>query len=92
MNSDRFLMVLGADAKEWATRYDIQPFSAPCEVCGATMTTSVPFVYSSLRGLRAPRCSCGSETMPYCVVRDYRAGDLFTGTVGTSRRRRTDGI
>lgn len=79
MNSDRFLAVLGMDPKKWAARYDIEPFSAPCGVCGATLTTSVPFFQSSLRGLRSPKCSCGNVHTPYCVVREARAGDLFTG-------------
>lgn len=79
MDSDSFLLVLGVDPKRWAARYDIEPFSAPCDACGAMLTTTVPFVSSSLRGLRAPQCACGNDTTPYAVVRDYRAGDLFTG-------------
>lgn len=79
MNRSRFLVVLGANAARWAARYGIEPFSQPCSKCGALLTTSVPFACDSLRGLLAPRCECGNEQTPYCVVREPGSGDLFTG-------------
>lgn len=80
MDSERFLIVYGIDPIKWADRFGLLPFTAPCDKCGASLTTSLPFFYSSLRGLRAPQCSCGNKRTPYCVVRDKRFGDLFSGT------------
>lgn len=79
MNSERFLFVLGGDPKKWALRFGLEPFSASCDVCGTELTTSLPFAYESLRGLRAPECGCGNVRTPYCVVRDQGSGDLFKG-------------
>lgn len=79
MNRHRFLVVFGMDADHWAARYGIEPFDVPCHVCGERLTTSQPFAYDSLRGLLAPRCVCGNDETPYCVVRDFRRGDLIAG-------------
>jgi hypothetical protein len=92
VNPSRFLRVLGADPAQWAARYDIEPFSVRCDRCGAEQSTTVPFVYRSLRGLVAPKCQCGNESTPYCVVAAPGAGDLLTGSlardpkVGASKR------
>lgn len=80
VNPAKFLLVLGIDAELWAARHDIQPFTVPCDTCGRPMTTTIPFAWRSLRGLIAAKCSCGSESTPYCVVRDLRSGDLLTDT------------
>jgi len=73
----RFLLVLGATPAPWAERWGIEPFSHPCNECGLLLTTSVPFAVGTLRGLVAPRCVCGNERTPWCVVRAWVAGDLF---------------
>lgn len=77
------LVVHGTTAKAWAERYGIQPFSHPCSECGRVLTTSIPFAQGTLRGLQAPRCECGNERTPYCIVRDPAHGDLFDGTLSS---------
>lgn len=79
MNDQPRLIVHGATVAEWTRRFGIQPFSHPCYVCGRLLTTTVPFAQGTLRGLAAPRCECGDEATPFCVVRDPRYGDFFTG-------------
>ncbi len=76
------LAVHGADPVRWAKRHGIEPFTAPCYVCERPLTTSVPFAYGRLRGLKAPACECGDERGPYCVVMD----DL--GDIATARDRK----
>ena len=74
----RFLRVISADPNDWAERYGIEPFTVPCSGCGATRVTSIPFFSGTLRGLIAPGCECGCDSLPpYCVVRVGSAGDLF---------------
>lgn len=80
MNRERFLRVLGMCEKAWAERYGIEPFAIPCEKCGAELETTVPFAVGQLRGLVSPPCECGNTDVPYCLVRDPKHGDLFTGT------------
>lgn len=79
MDSSRFLYLHGVDPEAWAKRHEITPYTGPCGQCGRELTTSLPFVQGTLRGLRAPPCECGNEQTPYCVVRDSRHGDLFGG-------------
>jgi hypothetical protein len=79
MNRDRFLLVLGANPTAWAARFEIEPFTAACRRCKRALTTSQPFAYGQLRGLLAPPCACGNKNTPYCVVRDLRYGDFFSG-------------
>jgi hypothetical protein len=63
------MFVYGADPELWARRFDIEPFAAPCYVCGTELKTTLPFASGPLRGLAAPRGACGHDTGPYCVVR-----------------------
>lgn len=95
MNREKFLIVHGIDSTRWARRFDIQPFTRACGECGALLTTSVPFVHGTLRGLLAPTCACGNTKTPYCVVRDYRYGDLLTSSTAEGPKvraaRRSDG-
>jgi hypothetical protein len=79
VNRSRFLRVLGMDPKRWCDRFGIAPFSQPCDSCGRTMTTSIPFACGTLRGLLAPACVCGNQYPPYCIVRAPGHGDLLTG-------------
>lgn len=79
MNGNPRLIVHGVTADEWTQRYGVEPYSHPCSRCGLVLTTTEPFAKGTLRGLRAPTCSCGNERTPYVVVRDPRHGDLFTG-------------
>ncbi len=79
LERERFLIVHGQSPERWADRWGIEPFSAECHVCDRLLTTTVPFACGTLRGLVAPECECGNELTPYCVVRDFRHGDLFTG-------------
>lgn len=65
----RFLLVHGADPKLWAERYSLTPFTYPCGACGEPLTTTLPFANGPMRGLVAPRCLCGNEKPPYCIVR-----------------------
>jgi hypothetical protein len=77
MDRDRFLLVHGIDAQQWAKRYAIEPASAPCSLCGAELTTSIPFAFGGLRGLVAPTCSCGNVGTPYCLVSASPQADLL---------------
>lgn len=70
-NRSKFLLILGIDSEEWADRYGISPFSCPCIRCNHVLTTSVPFAYNELRGLISPRCICGDEHPPYCIIFDH---------------------
>lgn len=73
------LYIYGVTAEEWTRRFGVEPFSHPCYVCARVLTTSLPFVQGTLRGLQAPRCECGDEQTPFAMVRDPRYGDLFDG-------------
>jgi hypothetical protein len=64
----RFLHVHGVDPEKWAKRHGIEPFKGPCGGCGMILSTTVPFAYRHMRGLLAPKCECGYEGTPYCVV------------------------
>lgn len=79
MNGKPRLYVHGVSAEAWTKRFGVEPFDAPCSKCGRALTTSIPFVQGTLRGLQAPRCECGNEKTPFGIVRDARYGDLFTG-------------
>lgn len=68
MDRRKFLLGLGVDPKAWAAKHGIEPFSRPCEECGTEMVTTIPFALREMRGLIAPRCKCGSNNTPYCVV------------------------
>jgi hypothetical protein len=79
-----WLLVHGVSAAAWCERWQIEPFSCPCRGCGAMLTPDQPFASGSLRGLVARPCACGyhdhqSRGTPYCVVRDPKHGDLFSG-------------
>ena len=70
-NGKGFLRVYGVSAEAWARRYGIEPFEGPCQGCGKTLRTSVPFVITGtrIRWLEAPPCDCGNEDrIPYCFV------------------------
>jgi hypothetical protein len=69
----QFLYVHGYDPKRWASRFGIEPVTAPCQDCGRVMTTTLALVAGPFRGL-AIDCPCGSH-VPYCFVR--AVGDLF---------------
>lgn len=84
MNRESFLRIHGIDSVAWAARFGIEPFSMQCERCGAEMVTSIPIAQGQLRGLIAPECECGNSDTPYCIVRDWRYGDLFTGRAAPS--------
>ena len=90
MNRERFLVVRGVSPERWAERYGMEPFDLACSECGAVMTTSIPFAFETLRGLLAPACACGNADTPYCVVREYGAGDLFTGAEAASPRKQAE--
>jgi hypothetical protein len=77
VDTDRLLRVHGVSTEDWAERHGLLPFSTPCYVCGAMLTTSIPFASGEYRGLVAPNCECGDDRPPYCLVRDPRYGDLL---------------
>lgn len=81
LNRSRFLTIYGVTAEAWAERHDLESFTHPCPECGADCTTTIPFASGQLRGLMSPPCACGNERTPYCVVRDAKYGDLFSGGV-----------
>jgi hypothetical protein len=91
MNGKPRLIVHGATAEEWTERYGVEPFSHPCSRCGRVLSTTVPFVQGTLRGLRAPACVCGNERTPYVIVRDPQYGDLFTGAEADEAVRSSSG-
>lgn len=82
---ERMKRVFGVDAESWARRHGITPYTGPCQECGRERTTSVPFADGDLRGLIAPRCECGHEGTPYCVVVARGRGDLFDWLARESR-------
>lgn len=53
------LYVHGVTVEEWSRRWGVKPFTTPCHGCGAPLTTSIPFVRGTLRGLEAPPCENG---------------------------------
>lgn len=65
MNGSVRLYVHGISAQEWTRRFGIEPFSYPCYVCARVLTTTLPFVQGSLRGLQAPPCECGDTQTPF---------------------------
>lgn len=75
MNRDRFLVAHGVDASKWASRFGIDPASAPCYQCGVELHTTLPFAVGNMRGLMSPACECGFTGTPYCLV--GAKGDLF---------------
>lgn len=76
-----FLYIYYADPVKWAKKYDIEPFSHPCKNCGRLFTTTIPFFQGQFHGLIARECECGSDDRPpYCMVRDPKYGDLFSGS------------
>lgn len=78
LNRKRFFVVHGVDAATWAKRYDLEQYTCPCSECERPLTTSIPFASGQLRGLVAPKCECGNESTPYCVVTaDPRLGDTL---------------
>ena len=79
MNRAKFLVIHGVTAEAWINRWDLVPCTYPCSECGRDCTTSIPFAYKTFRGLMAPPCSCGNDRTPYCLVRDPKYGDLFSG-------------
>lgn len=80
MNGKARLYVLGVTVQEWTRRYGVEPFTYPCSECGRPCTTSLPFVQGTLRGLQSPPCECGNDRTPFCLVRDPKYGDLFSGS------------
>ncbi len=80
MNGKPRLIVHGITVEEWTARYGVEPFSHPCSECEILLTTTIPFIQGTLRGLCSPPCECGNEKTPYGIVRDPKYGDLFTGS------------
>lgn len=66
----RMMEIHGVDAAAFAKRHGIEPFTGECYDCQRPRTTSVPFAYGKLRGLKSPTCACGDERGPYCVIMD----------------------
>jgi hypothetical protein len=84
-----FLLVYGIDIQTWAARHDLEPFSYPCGTCGASLYTSLPFAFASMRGLVAPRCECGNDRTPYCAV-GFSNPDVIAAKEARSSKRRVD--
>lgn len=79
--SSPVLYVLGVSQEAWTKRFGVVPFEHPCQGCGATRRTSIPFARGTIRGLVAPACPCGEAFAPYAIVRDPRVGDLLSGSM-----------
>lgn len=75
------------DPIAWAARWGLRPFPVKCQKCGRDTVMNIPWASGEWRGLRSPRCVCGHEGAPYCMVRDYRVGDLFSPA--TPKRRKS---
>ena len=52
------LLIYGMDVTVWCKRWGLEPFTCLCS-CGQSLTTSIPFVRGTLRGLYAPPCVNG---------------------------------
>lgn len=74
LNIGKALFFRGIDWRKFARRYDLEPFSAPCNGCGAMVETTLPFAHGDFRGL-AGDCPCGHRGAPYCLVKAH--GDLL---------------
>lgn len=48
-------------ATKWAKRYNIEIRSRPCQKCGITQKTTIPWASKDWRGLVAPIHECGEE-------------------------------
>jgi hypothetical protein len=70
-------VAVNSDPKEWARRYDIEPFTHPCHCCGAELTTTIPIASRTLRGMSAPNCDCGNARPPICLVAAPGHDDLL---------------
>ena len=51
VNRNKVLKFLHIKAEDWAERYGIEMFSAPCGGCQKELTPSIPFAIGELRGL-----------------------------------------
>lgn len=64
------LYLYGFNWLKFAFKHDIIPFEAPCQDCGKTLITTLPFIQKvenrTCYGL-AINCDCGSR-VPYCIV------------------------
>lgn len=63
-----WLVLHNGDQERWSRRHGIERFSYPCSDCGMVLTTTIPFASGEMRGLVAPKCVCGNEGTPYCIV------------------------
>lgn len=88
MNDFPRFFVHGVSAEAWVRRYGMTPFTHPCYHCARPLTTTIPFVQGSLRGLQAPTCACGYTQTPYVIMRDPKYGDLLDGMEPTTAPRR----
>jgi hypothetical protein len=79
MNRTNFLKILNTDVQKWCERHGIMPLESPCNECGVTLHTTIPVASREFRGLMADQCQCGNEDVPYCFVRESRAGGMFKG-------------
>lgn len=70
LHRSNWLIVHGGNTWQWEQRHGLERFTHPCVACGAQLTTTIPFVIrdSPMRGLVAPKCACGNERTPYCIV------------------------
>lgn len=71
------LFLPGTDPAQWAKRWGLEPDLVPCHGCGKPRELTIPWQVGELRGLQAEPCECGEKFAPYCLVRDWRKGDLF---------------
>lgn len=75
-------LIYGISQEAWTKRWGVEPFTIACYACERPITTLIPFVQGTLRGLIAPVCVCGDPFPPYAIVRDPRHGDLLSGGDG----------
>lgn len=63
----------------WTERYGLEVKHGNCLACGDPMSTTIPIFSKTIRGLKAPQCECGVETLfqTYVLTKGTDMPDLF---------------
>lgn len=88
MNKQFFLLLHNEDPALWAERFQIEAFEVRCKECKEILKTTIPFFTKEFRGLISPKCTCGNNDTPYCLVKAPGFAEFFMDKeVGTSKKR-----
>lgn len=88
MNKQTFLLLFNEDPIFWAERFQIEAFEVNCKDCKEILKTTIPFFTKEFRGLISPKCICGNNDTPYCLVKAPGFTEFFMDKeVGTSKKK-----